>query len=133
MAILSPYEIRRILSKYSDKNGMPSDDFRLLSSRAEYDDGQKHEDGERPLKALHYEIEVMDPKTGEDTKLFKALRLGRVTRLPKGAKQSLALMDMHAQILASVYEQGYNMVTVIANIIDPVPLGLLFLDRKSVV
>jgi hypothetical protein len=127
MALLSPYEIRRILSKYSDKNGMPSDDFRLLKSWAEYDEGQKHEDGERPLKALYYEIEVINPKTGEEKRLFKALRLGRVTRLPKGAKQSLALMDMHAQVLSSVYEQGYNLITVISNIIDPVPLGLLFL------
>lgn len=36
-------------------------------------------------------------------------------------------MDMHTQIIAGANENAYNLVTVIANIIKPIPLGLLFL------
>jgi len=69
----------------------------------------------------------MNPETGEKMHFFKAIKFLRVIRLPKGAKQSTSLMDMHAEILAGTSESAINLVTLIANIIEPVPLGLLFL------
>lgn len=123
MAVLTPSDIRRILK--NDRNSMPVDDFRLIDSWAEYDDGKN--ENERPLNYLCYEIEVINPETGETQHLYKALKFLRIRRLPKDAKQSTAFMDMQQQVLTSVYENSYNLVTVIANIINPVPLGLLFL------
>lgn len=123
MAVLTPVDIRRILK--NDRNSMPVDDFRLIDSWAEYKDGKN--ENERPLKYLCYEIEVINPETGDTQHLYKALKFVRIRRLPKDAKQSTSLMDMQEQILAAAYENSYNLVTVIANIINPVPLGLLFL------
>jgi hypothetical protein len=122
---LAPYDIKRILR--GNKSEVPVDDFRLIDSWAEYDENSKESENERPLEYLCYEIEVIDPETGESQHVFKALKFARVIRLPKDSKQSTSLMDMHAQILSSCYEQGYNLVTIIANIIEPVPLGLLYL------
>jgi hypothetical protein len=122
---LAPYDIRKILRGNRTTN--PADDFRLIDSWAEYDENGNETENERPLNFLCYEIETMDPETGETLHVYKALKFARVLRLPKDSKQSTSLMDMHSQILSGAYEQGYNLVTVIANIIDPVPLGLLYL------
>jgi hypothetical protein len=123
---LSPYDIRRIL-RGNEKASNPADDFRLIDSWAEYKEDGKETENERPLEYLCYEIETIDPETGEKLHVYKALKFARVLRLPKDSKQSTSLMDMHSQILSGAYEQGYNLVTIIANIIDPVPLGLLYL------
>lgn len=123
MAVLTPVDIRRILR--NDQNNMPVDDFRMIDSWAEYKDSKS--ENERPLNYLCYEIEVINPETGDVQHLYKALKFLRIRRLPKDAKQSTAFMDMHQQVLTAIYENQYNFVTVIANIINPVPLGLLFL------
>ena len=122
---LTPYDIRRILR--SSRANAPVDDFRLIDSWAEYEEDAGVSENERPLEYLCYEIAVVDPETGESSRVFKALKFARVLRLPKDAKQSTSLMDMHSQVLSGVHEQGYNLVVVIANIIEPVPLGLLYL------
>lgn len=123
MAVLSPVDIRRILR--SDKQNMPVDDFRLIDSWSEYKNGPSS--GERKLNYLCYEIEVINPETGQTEHLYKAIKLLRIQRLPRSAKESLSFMDMQTQLLTSVCEQHYNMITVIANIIEPENLGLLFL------
>lgn len=123
MAILTPSDIRRILR--NDRNSMPVDDFRIIDSWAEYKNGKSEK--ERPLDFLCYEIEVVNPETGETQHLYKALKFLRIKRLPYDAKQSTSLMDMHEQVLSAVYENKFNFVTVVANIIHPEPLGLLYL------
>ena len=122
---LSLYDIKNILNP--KRYDGPVDDFRLIDSWAEYDENSHADIDEKPLKYLCYEIEVMNPETGEKERVYKALKFARVIRLPKSAKQSKSLMDMQSQILSGVWEMGCNLVTIIANIIDPVPLGLLFL------
>ena len=123
---LAYYTIKNILRK-NGKVNTPADDFRVIDSYAIYDDNSSKKADERKLQYLCYELETIDPDTGETLHFFKALKFARVIRLPKAAKQSTSLMDMHQQILSAVYSEGYNLVTVIANIISPVPLGLLFL------
>jgi len=120
------YTIRNILRGQSS-NTMPVDDFRVIDSYAIYDDNKDKDALERELKYLCYEIESINPETGEKLHFYKALKFVRIIRLPKAAKQSTSFMDQQSQILSSVYENGYNLVTIIANIIKPVPLGLLFL------
>lgn len=123
--MLSYHEIKQILRPYQAST--PTDDFRIRDSWAEYDETSSKAVHERPLKYLCYEIECINPDTGEKLHFFKAIKFLRVIRLPKGAKQSTSLMDMHTQIITGANENAYNLVTIIANIIKPVPLGLLFL------
>lgn len=119
---LSLKEVKQILNPV--KTTMPSNDFNLLDVWTEYDGGNAKSS---KLSYMCFEIETMDPNTGEKHHLYKALKFARVERLPKSAKQSTSFMDMMSQVLSAAYEQGYNMITVIANIIEPVPIGLLFL------
>ena len=90
--MLSLFEIKKILSPQTDY--LPEDDFRIIQSWAEYDETSSKTPEERTLNYLCYELEVMNPDTGEITHFFKAIKFARVCRLPASAKQSLALMDM---------------------------------------
>ena len=94
---LSLYDIKNILNP--KRYDGPVDDFRLIDSWAEYDESSKAPIDKRPLKYLCYEIEVMNPETGEKEHLFKAIKFARVVRLPKSAKQSTSLMDIQAYII----------------------------------
>lgn len=124
--MLTSVDIRRILTQ--KQNSTPIDDFRIIDSWIEYADKKKEGSiNDRQLDYMCYEIEVLNPATGEKEHLFKAIKFCRVRRLPKSAKESKSFMDMHTQILTSVWENGINFVTVIANIMEPVALGLLFL------
>ena len=109
------------------ENDYPSDDFRILDSWAVYENENQTDFSLRPLKYLCYKVEVMNPETGQKKILYKALKFLRIIRLPKDAKQSTAFMSMHEQVLSAVYENEYNFITIIANMLDPVPLGLCFL------
>ena len=109
------------------KESEAEDTFRVIDSWAEYDSESSVTPEDRCLQYLCYEMEVMDPNNGKRTRCYKALKFARVIRLPASAKQSTSLMDMQQEILAGVYEQGYNFITVIANIIRPEPIGLLYL------
>lgn len=123
--MLSLFDIKRILSPNHENE--PEDDFRVIQSWAEYDDNSSKSPEKRNLEYLCYELEVMNPETGEVTRFYKAIKFARVIRLPANSKQSTAFMDMQQGVLTGVHEGNYNFITVIANIIKPVPLGLLYL------
>ena len=123
MKVLSMHNIKKILQ--SSEYTTPEDDFKILDSW--YDTEEKDSDKNSKLKYMCYKIETMNPSTKEKTILYKAIRFTRVERLPKSAKQSTSFMDMQAQVLSTVYEQGYNLITIIANIIKPVAEGLMYL------
>lgn len=123
--VLSPFQLRKLLHPY--KGGGPSDNFRILDQWAEYDEESDREPREKNLDFLCYRLFVVNPETGERTTFYKAVRFARVERLPADAKQSTAFMDMQEQVLSAVWETGSNLITVIANIIRPDPLGLLYL------
>lgn len=107
-----------ILDRRKRKIEYYNDDIRVLRNFVEYEDNET-------LRYIIYELEVLD-RTGELRHFYKAIKLARIIRLPKNAKESLALMDMHAQVLSGVWEQGINLITIIANMIKPIPLGLMF-------
>lgn len=122
---LSSYDIKRIL--HPKRYDYPIDDFRMIDSWAEYEENTKYDVNKRPLKFLCYQLEVIDPETGEKIQYYKAIKFLRVIRLPKAAKQSTSLMDIQSQVLAGVYQEGINLITVIANVIEPESIGLLYL------
>ena len=97
-----------------------NDDIRVLRNFVEYEPDNK------TLRYIIYELEVLD-RTGELRRFFKAIKLARIIRLPRSAKESLTFMEMHAQVLSGIWEQQINLITVIANMIKPVPLGLMFM------
>ena len=123
--MLSMFEIKKLLSP--EKDSTPEDDFRVIQSWAEYDDNSSKVPEHRNLEYLCYELEVMNPDTGERMHCYKAIKFARVIRLPASAKQSTSFMDMQEQILAGVHDRNYNFITIIANVIKPVSLGLLYL------
>ena len=121
---LSLFEIRRLMNP--DKPTEITDDFRIIRTWTEYKDVAAKSPEKRPLNYLCYELEMMNPYTGERKHVFKAIKFVRVVRLPASAKQSTSFMNMQEKVLTSVYEGGYNFITVIANIIKP-KAALLFL------
>lgn len=121
---LSIFDIRDIIRPKAVS--MPADDFRILDSWIEVDEKSSSSVPTTPLKYLCYKIEVMNPDSGEKKIVYKAMKLYRIERLPKSAKESKSFMDMHSQVLSALYELEIDFVTIIANIMTP-PLGLLFL------
>ena len=119
------FDLKRIMNPHKETEA--ADTFRVIDSWAEYDTESSVTPEERNLEYLCYELEVMDPNSGKKTRLYKAIKFARVIRLPASAKQSTSLMDMHQAVLSGVFENGYNFITVIANVIRPEPLGLLYL------
>ena len=89
--MISLFDIKRILTP--EKSTMPSDDFRIIQSWAEYDETSGKNPENKNLNYLCYELEVMNPDTGERIHLFKAIKFARVIRLPANAKQSTAFMN----------------------------------------
>ena len=123
--MLNLCDIRRILDAQSDNE--PSDDFRIVDSWVEYESSKGKPSSEYPLKYMCYELEMLNPETNEVLKMYKALKFVRVFRLPKSAKTSNNLLENHHQVLSACYNNRINLVTLIANIIKPRPVGLLFL------
>ena len=82
--MISLFDIKRILTP--EKSTMPSDDFRIIQSWAEYDETSGKNPENKNLNYLCYELEVMNPDTGERIHLFKAIKFARVIRLPANAK-----------------------------------------------
>ena len=122
--MISFFQVKTLLNK--NKTYSPEDNFRIIDSWTEYDESSKTI-SQRPLKYMCYELETVDPDTGKHTRFFKAVKFVRVIRIPANAKQSTALMDMQQDVLSAVYETNIHLVTVIANIIKPAALGLLYL------
>ena len=110
-----------VLSSIIKKNRHdPTDDFRIVRTWKEYTDDRKF------MKYLMYELEMME-ENGNVVHFYKAVKFTRIIRLPKSAKQSESFMDMHGQVLAAVWERNIKLLTIIANLLRPVPLGLLYL------
>ena len=120
---ISLLDVRRIL--HPQKKQATGGTLKIIDNWAEYEDGKNT--NERKLEYLCYEMESIDPHTGKKQHYYKAIKLCRVIRIPKGMKQSTALMDMQTQVMTAVCEQELNFICVIANIREPVALGLLFL------
>ena len=69
--MISLFDIKRILTP--EKSTMPCDDFRIIQSWAEYDETSGKNPENKNLNYLCYELEVMNPDTGERIHLFKAI------------------------------------------------------------
>ena len=123
--MISLYDIKTLMNPYRGEE--PADNFRIIDSWAEYDEKSSKDISHRKLIYLCYELEKVNPGTGERIRYYKAVKFITIKRLPEEAKQSTSLMDMQEQVLSAVHMENINIITVVANIIKPKPLGLLFL------
>ena len=119
---LSTSAIRRMIHPFQPNN-MQCSTLQILRDWTVTEPGKPNE---APVKFLCYEMETIDPETGEKFHFYKAIKFMRLIRIPKGAKESVKLMDMQTQILSAAYEQDYKFITVIANMRKP-PIGLVYL------
>lgn len=123
--MLTLYDIKRYLNP--EKSTSIVDDYRIIDSWAEYEEDSSPYPEQRKLKYLIYEIEVCNQRTGEISRVFKAVKFARVIRVPASAKQSTSLMELQEKVIRGCYATMSNTITVIANIIKPKHIGLLFL------
>jgi hypothetical protein len=63
---------------------------------------------------------------GQWVTLWKAVRLLRVWRIPFQLRESEKIMDIHDDFIAGLWGNGINYITLVANILKPEPLGLLY-------
>lgn len=110
------FDLPALLSQ--NRKGNYDDDIRIIRNWTEYGSGMDK------MRYLMFELEVNDGSS--KIRLFKAIKFIRIYRLPKSAKQSESFMDMHAQVLTGIWEVNAKMITIIANMLSPEPLGLLF-------
>lgn len=107
----------RILRKSKPGN---DDDLKIIRNWKEYTPDRKN------MTYLMFELEMHEPG-GQVLHFYKAIKLARIIRLPKNAKQSESFMSMHSQVLAAVWERNIKLLTLIANLLHPVPLGLMYM------
>lgn len=96
------------------------DDLKIIRNWKEYTPDRKN------MTYLMFELEMHEPG-GQVLHFYKAIKLTRIIRLPKNAKQSESFMSMHSQVLAAVWERNIKLLTLIANLLNPVPLGLMYM------
>ena len=108
------------LSKTVRKNGGIEDDLKILRTWVEYSDDRK------VAQNLMYEFEMED-ESGNVRHLYKCVKLVRIVRLPKSSKQSRVMMRVHSKMLQGLWQRNIKFITVIANILNPVPFGLMYL------
>ncbi|QUH22029.1 serine-rich protein [Alkaliphilus sp. B6464] len=102
-------------------NARQHEDLRILRSFVEYKEGSDKMD------YIIIEMEMKD-RDGSSIHMFKAIKLYRIIKLPDTLKQSLAMMDIQSQILASFWEGKINFISMITRIEDcgtDTPIGLM--------
>lgn len=77
---------------------------------------------------LAYLLFTMNAKNGDGVpiQLYKAVKLHRLIRVPKNAKQLKTLMDMQGDVISGLYQAKINFIQIMANIRKPKPIGLVF-------
>lgn len=64
-------------------------------------------------------------ETGEAFEFVKAIRMLRVLRVPYQLRELRTLMDIHHDVLTGLWSSGVNFLSLVANILQPQPLGLI--------
>lgn len=98
-----------------------NDDIQVLETFiVPYKDGDKEY-----MRYIMFHLRLKDD-TGQWVTFWKAVRLLRVLRIPFQLRESEKLMDIHDDFIAGLWGNGINYITLVANILKPEPLGLLY-------
>ncbi|MFE8700967.1 serine-rich protein [Cytobacillus sp. FJAT-54145] len=123
-----------LIAEFEKKEGMPVSVLELLQKDTYQDFGDlevkrsyvEYHESKGSLNYLLFEMETKNGD-GEPVFLYKALKFHRLIRVPKNAKALKSFMDMQAEVISGMYNSQMNFVQIIANVIKPKPIGLMFL------
>ncbi len=78
---------------------------------------------------LSYLVYELEKKLNDNSvvRFYKASSFFRLNRVADSAKDNVAFMEIHTDIMRSLYKTKVNFVEIIANILNPEPIGLVFL------
>ena len=94
-------------------------DVTVLHSSVDYDRQANH------LRYLLFDM-VVTHGPDDVEHFYKAIRLYRLIRVPKNKHIATFLMEKQAEVLASLWEQQIHFLSLIANILRPDPIGLVY-------
>ena len=78
------------------------------------------------LEYIVYELEKV-LNDGSKVSFYKASSFFRLTRVSKESTQNASFMKIHTDIVTTMYNTNINFIEIIANVLKPEPIGLVFL------
>lgn len=84
------------------------------------------EDEHTFMDYLIYHLEVMDNENKKQT-FYKAVKVFRLTRVSKEARENKKFMENHTDIIRAMYKAKINFCEIVCNILKPEPYGLMLL------
>lgn len=78
------------------------------------------------LEYVVYELEKV-LNDGSKVSYWKASKFFRLTRVSRESTQNQSFMKNHAEIITTMYNANINFIEIIANVLKPDPIGLIFL------
>lgn len=95
------------------------DDLQVLDYYIEYDK-------DNYAKYLMYNIRVREEGETEWTEMWKAVKLLRLTAIPRRFREEETLLTTWDDVLIGLHDEDVNFITLIANILKPERIGLVF-------
>lgn len=95
------------------------DDLQVLDSYIEYDK-------ENQAKFLMFNIRVKEENEEEWTEMWKAVKLLRIKSIPRRFREEEQLLTTWDDVLIGMHDKDVNFITLMANILKPERIGLVF-------
>lgn len=95
------------------------DDLQILDYYIEYDRNNQ-------AKYLMFNIRVREEGETEWTEMWKAVKLLRLKALPRRFREEETLLTTWDDVLIGLHDEDVNFITLIANILKPERIGLVF-------
>lgn len=95
------------------------DDLQILDYYIEYDKDNN-------AKYLMFNIRVKEEGEEEWTEMWKAVKLLRLTAIPRRFREEETLLTTWDDVLIGLHDEDVNFITLIANILTPERIGLVF-------
>lgn len=98
-----------------------NDDIEILENKVEYSPNHTKDE----MQYMTFKLRLLDD-TGEYREVWKAVKLCRIHRVPKPFRETRKLMDMMAEVMGALWAKQVNMVQIMANVLNPTNVGLIF-------
>lgn len=104
---------------FASYNAQVEDKLRILKTSMVKDDRGN----------LKYIVNELEKKLndGSVVSIYKATAFFRLTRVAQTAKENKQFMEVHTDIVRTMYKTNINFIEIIANVLTPTPYGLVFL------
>lgn len=103
---------------FGANDGSRSEDVTIVDKKTLYD----------KYSNVEYLVYTLKKKLGNGSivQYCKATRFFRLVRVSKDDQQNTKMMEVHTDIIRSAFSTKTNLIVVIANIMNPEPLGLIY-------